>query len=96
MTYDYYGLDEIIDYYATHPDTDRNKMVVVLTDGQSSNVTELQKRIATLRNVPKLGLHAIGIQDTHAETNYAPNGTTVKRVEELPATLANMVTRMFT
>lgn len=94
-TADYLGLDNVLDEYRIRPELARKKVVVVLTDGQSSSISSLQERLVALRKIPNLSVYAIGIQDENAEVNYAPNGKTIQSVEALPDTLANMVTRFF-
>lgn len=94
-TCDYLGLGKVLDFYAANPSGDRKKVVIVLTDGISGDVSELQKVLSSLKQVPDLGIYAIGIEDDSAETNYAPHGKTIQNVAELPDTLSAMVTRFF-
>ena len=94
-TNDYLGLDVIIEQYQNDPEPTRKKVIVVVTDGGTSNQAELTKRLQSLSLIPGLSVYAIGIQDTNAEVSYAPNGQTILDVRELPDTLSKMVTRLF-
>jgi len=94
-TRDYLALNKVLDFYSSEPSADRKKIVVVLTDGKSGSVGKLGEMLASLKQVPNLGVYAIGIEDDSAEINYAPNGKTIQNVNELPDTLSTMVTRFF-
>lgn len=94
-TCDYLALGKVLDFYNSEPSTDRKKIVIVLTDGKSSDTSELSQVQLLLRKIPNLGVYAIGIEDDSAETNYAPHGKTIQNVAQLPDTLSTMVTRFF-
>jgi len=94
-TRDYLALSKVLDFYNREPSIGRKKIVIVLSDGKSSNLSELGEVLSSLKQVPDLGVYAIGIEDDSAETNYAPHGKTIQNVAELPDTLSNMVTRFF-
>ena len=94
-TCDYLALGKVLDFYNSEPSTDRKKIVIVLTDGKSSDSSELSQVQLLLGQIPNLGVYAIGIEDDSAETNYTPHGKTIQKVDELPDTLSAMVTRFF-
>ncbi len=70
----------------------RREIVVVLSDGDSGNVAEAQKRSQNLRNI---GVKVVGLGMTSAATGilntYAPDGRVCYDISDLPKTLEEML-----
>lgn len=70
----------------------RREIVVVLSDGDSGNVAETQKRNQNLRNI---GVKVVGLGMTNNATGilntYAPDGRVCYDISDLPKTLEEML-----
>lgn len=68
-------------------DTDRRRVIVVITDGESDNADRAGKAIGLLRSQPNTSVHGISIGSDDAVKLYAPNS---KRNDD-PATLPKAI-----
>lgn len=96
-TMDYAALERIAD--AIGADEEKlmrerklKKIIIVLTDGDSSNTTALKSQIARLR---EMGAVVVGVgitkEGTAAKKAYAPDGLVCEDVVDLPRTLAELL-----
>lgn len=94
-TQDYLALEQIItnheaDLASGEVTSERKRVVIVVTDGGSSNE---DRAIAAVERLRKLGFTVIGIgiTDTNAERLYEPSGRTINEPAQLPQTLISII-----
>lgn len=97
-TADYLALEKIIaDHEAstqsassTPPATERKRLVIVETDGNSSDPARATAAIARLRELG-FSVLGVGIIDQSAESLYAPDGRTISDPSQLPDALVSIL-----
>lgn len=93
-TADYLALEDIHKEIADSRDdatqAGRKKIVIVVTDGVSSNPTRARKAVEELQD-EKVVVIGVGIASNAATDLYRPNGRKIDNVEELPEALIDVV-----
>lgn len=84
-TADFLALEAIAN--EPHTDTERRRVIVVITDGESDDPERAGRAIQALRSQPQTFIHAISIGSQDAVDLYAPNA---KRNDD-PATLPEAI-----
>lgn len=87
-TADYLALQEIT---ALPHDRDRQRIVVVVTDGQSNNPDATQAAISQLRRDQNTVVYGVSIGSDAAEQLYAPNAKLINDPKDLPNVLQSFI-----
>lgn len=87
-TADYLALQEIA---ALPHDQDRQRIVVVVTDGQSNNPDATQAAVSQLRRDQNTVVYGVSIGSDAAEQLYAPNAKLINDPKDLPNVLQSFI-----
>lgn len=87
-TADYLALQEIT---ALPHDRDRQRIVVVVTDGQSNNPDATQAAVSQLRRDQNTVVYGVSIGSDAAEQLYAPNAKLINDPKDLPNVLQSFI-----
>ncbi|MBF1023863.1 MAG: VWA domain-containing protein [Candidatus Nanogingivalaceae bacterium] len=87
-TADYLALQEIADLPRSQ---DRQRIIIVVTDGQSNNPGAAQAAISQLRRDQNTVVYGVSIGSAAAEQLYAPNARLVNDPKDLPNVLQSFI-----
>jgi von willebrand factor type A domain len=87
-TADYLALQEIA--HLPH-DQDRQRIIIVVTDGASNNPDAAQAAISQLRRDQNTVVYGVSISSDDAEQLYAPNAKRINDPKDLPNVLQSFI-----